>query len=129
MPEIAGIVRDAMVYRAGREYELHAWVVMPNHVHMLVTPLRGLPEIMHSLKRFTAREANRVLGLTGRAFWEDESYDRLVRNDVEFGRIAGYVEMNPVQAGLCRSAEEFRWSSAWRIANPPQDTILPHIIG
>ena len=87
MPAVAAVVQNAIMYRDGREYELHAYVVMPNHVHLLVTPLRELPEIMQSLKRHTAREANRILGLTGRAFLQDESYDRSVRNDMEFGRI------------------------------------------
>jgi REP element-mobilizing transposase RayT len=100
---------------------------MPNHVHLLVTPLRDLPEIMRSLKRHTAREANKVLGLTGHTFWQDESYDRFVRNDQEFGRIVAYIEMNPVRAGLCFAPEEFPYSSAWRIANPPQAASLPHI--
>jgi REP element-mobilizing transposase RayT len=127
MPQVARVVQEAIVYRDGREYELHAFVVMPNHVHVLVTPTCDLPGIMQSLKRFTAREANKILGLTGHAFWQDENYDRFVRNDVEFGRIVSYIEMNPVRAGLCFAPEEFPYSSAGRIANPPQATSLPHI--
>ena len=81
---------------------------------------------MQSLKRFTARECNRVLGLTGQAFWQDESYDRLVRNETEFARIATYIEMNPVKCGLALSPEEFPWSGARPIANRPQVFNLPH---
>ena len=109
MPEIASMIVDAIHYRERnlRYYQLHAYVVMPNHVHLLITPLVPVSKIMHSLKKGTAREGNRILGLTGQPFWQDESYDRLVRNGTEFDRIAYYIENNPVKAGLCRDA------SAW----------------
>ena len=81
---------------------------------------------MQSLKRFTAREGNRLLGLTGQPFWQDESYDRLVRNGTEFERIWHYIEMNPVQAGLAATPDEFQWSSAGPIDNRPQVDNLPH---
>ena len=67
---------------------------------------------MQSLKRFTGREGNRMLGLTGQPFWQDESYDRLVRNDTEFQRIVHYIETNPVTAGLAATPEDFPWCSA-----------------
>jgi REP element-mobilizing transposase RayT len=67
---------------------------------------------MQSLKRFTAREGNRILGFTGQPFWQDESYDRLVRDEGEFQRIVRYIETNPVNAGLVAMPEEFPWSSA-----------------
>jgi REP element-mobilizing transposase RayT len=111
---------DAIRYREGREYDLHAFVVMPNHVHLLVTPLVAVSKVMQSLKRFTAREGNRILGLTGQPFWQDESFDRLVRNETEFERIWHYIEMNPVTAGLAATPEEFQWSSAGPIDNRPQ---------
>ena len=125
-PEIATIVVDAIRYRNGGPYRLHNYVVMANHVHLLISPRVPVSRLMQSLKRFTAREANRILGLTGRPFWQDESYDRLVRNKVEFERIAGYIEMNPVRAGLVATPEEFPWSSARPIANRPQIDNLPH---
>jgi putative transposase len=81
---------------------------------------------MQSLKRFTGREGNRILGLTGQQFWQDESYDRLVRHDAEFDRIAHYIKTNPVKAGLATTPEEFPWSSASRVSNPPQVDNLPH---
>ncbi|HEY3825497.1 MAG TPA: transposase [Bryobacteraceae bacterium] len=126
--ELAGIVVESICYpnRISREYDLHSFVVMANHVHLLITPRVTVSQIMHSLKRFTARECNKILGLTGKPFWQDESYDRLVRNRREFERIARYIEMNPVKAGLVASAEEFLWSSARPIANRPQVFNLPH---
>jgi REP element-mobilizing transposase RayT len=120
-PEIANLVAEAICCRdrEGGHYRLHAWVVMSNHVHVLVTPRVPVSTLMQSLKRFTAREANRVLNRTGQVFWQDESYDHLVRDGAEFGRIVSYIEMNPVRAGLVSMPEEFFWSSAWPIHNRP----------
>lgn len=115
--EIAKMVVEAIRYRDHGHYELHNYVVMANHVHLLITPRMEVCRVMQSLKRFTAREANRMLGLTGRPFWQDESYDRLVCDEVEFQRIANYIEMNPVNAGMAASPETFPWSSAWPISN------------
>jgi REP element-mobilizing transposase RayT len=127
-PEIANMVVEAIRYREQdlRHYQLHSYVVMPNHVHLLMTPLAEVSKVMQSLKRFTAREGNRILGLTGKPFWQDESYDRLVRSGTEFQRVANYIEMNPVKCGLAATAEEFLWSSARPIANRPQIDNLPH---
>ena len=78
--------------------------------------------LLQSLKGFTAREANRVLGRTGEPFWQAESYDHWVRNEREYLRIADYIECNPVKAGLVGHAGDYPWSSA----NPDQrlDTIV-----
>ena len=82
-------------------------------------PLEPVPHLMQSLKRFTAREGNRILALTAQTLWQEESYDRLVRNELEFQRIARYIEMNPVHAGLVTTPGEFPWSSTWPIDNLP----------
>ena len=95
-----------------QHYLLHAFVVMPNHVHLLATPAVPLPKLMKSLKGITAKRANAMLALTGNRFWQEESYDRLVRNPREFENIRNYIEANPVRAGLAREASEYRWSSA-----------------
>ena len=126
--EFAEMVIDAIRYRE-REgiYTLHNYVVMANHVHLLITPQIELPKLTHSLKGFTARRANQMMGITGPPFWQDESYDRWVRDEVEFERIADYIENNPVSAGICASAEDFPWSSAGRVNNPPQVDNLPHV--
>jgi REP element-mobilizing transposase RayT len=120
-PELAQMVVEAIRCRHGGPYRLHNYVVMANHVHLLITPEMPVSRLMQSLKRFTAREGNRILGSTGRPFWQDESYYRLVRDETEFGRIAHYIEMNPVRAGLVATPEEFPWSSAGRQINN-----LPH---
>ena len=127
-PEFAEMVVEAIRHRE-REglYTIHNFVVMANHVHLLITPRMELPKLTQSLKRATAREGNRMLGVCGQPFWQDESYDRWVRNAVEFERIANYIENNPVSAGLCATPEDFPWSSGRPSATRPQDAILPHI--
>jgi len=109
-------VGEAIRYRDQplNHYRLHAWVIMPNHVHLLITPWVPVSKLLQSLKRFTATEANRILGRSGQPFWQAESYDRLVRNEQEFQRIARYIEMNPVKAGLVAIADQFPWSSAYQ---------------
>lgn len=94
-------------------YELHAFVVMPNHVHLLVTPGVTAKQWLGPLKGFTAYRANRTLSRHA-PFWQDESYDHLVRNEEEFRRAQRYIEHNPVTAGLVASAAGLPWSSAKR---------------
>jgi putative transposase len=127
-PDVARMTVEAIRFRDPDHYRLHNFVVMPNHVHLLVTPRIAVSRIMQSLKRFTAREGNRILGRTGSPFWQSESYDRLVRDQWEFARIARYIEMNPVNAGLVAEPEDFPWSSARPISNRPQDSILPYCL-
>jgi len=73
---------------------------MANHVHLLVLPRVSPSRFLQTLKGYTAREANRLLGRTGQPFWQAESYDHVVRDDRESDRIKGYIENNPAKAGL-----------------------------
>jgi putative transposase len=93
-------------------YDLHAFAVMPNHVHLLISPKVHVPRLMNGLKGVTARNANLILGRKGKHFWQDESFDHSVRSPKEFDRIHTYIEFNPVSAGLASSPEEWPWSSA-----------------
>ena len=112
-PEIARLVVQALLDGEARfhRYQLHTFVVMPNHVHLLVTPNVSARQWLGPLKGFTGHQANAMLGRTG-AFWQDESYDHLVRNVEQFHRIERYIEGNPVSAGLAATPEEYAWSSA-----------------
>ncbi len=94
-------------------YQLAAYVIMPNHVHALLLPKVEVSKLMKSLKGFTAREANRLLGKTGTPFWQKESYDHWVRDDTEWTPITRYIESNPVKAGLVSDPTAYRWSSAF----------------
>ncbi len=113
-PDVAKLVLEALRDgdRRFRRYQLHAFVVMPNHVHLLVTPKVVATRWLGPLKGFTAHEANRILSRRGQRFWQDESYDHLVRSGAEFERVRAYIEANPVRAGIAAAAEQFRWSSA-----------------
>jgi putative transposase len=108
--EIAQVVEGVL---CRQECELHAYVIMPNHVHVLLTPRIAPAKLMQSIKGASAREANKILGISGRPFWQHESYDHQVRTPEEFGKIRRYIENNPVKAGLAATPEAYRWSSAW----------------
>ncbi|HKO99139.1 MAG TPA: transposase [Pyrinomonadaceae bacterium] len=111
---LAKIVSDS-IYKSERElhfYTLSAFAIMSNHVHILIWPHRLLYRITKSVKGYTARECNNVLKRTGKTFWQEESFDHLVRNEDEFYRIKRYIEMNPVKAGLVKRPEDWPWSSA-----------------
>jgi putative transposase len=112
---VAQFVIDVLHYGERRLglYKLRAWVLMINHVHILIDPEVTLPKITKSIKNYSARQANEILGRTGEPFWQDESYDHWVRNSEEFGNIVRYIEENPVIAGLVKNAAEWRWSSAF----------------
>lgn len=111
---VAEIVRESIKKFAGERYSLFAWVIMPNHVHMLLRQLRdySLSKIVHSFKSYTALQANRVLGRTGQ-FWMREPFDRYIRDQKHFDATVRYIENNPVKAGLCARPEDWEFSSAW----------------
>jgi REP element-mobilizing transposase RayT len=117
--ELAQTVVDALRYAAGtlHYFDLHAFAVMPNHVHVLIQPLVDPSKLLQSVKWFSAREANKRLGRSGEPFWQRESYDHWFRNEVEFERVRRYIEENPVRAGLVARAEDYLWSSAHAGAN------------
>jgi REP element-mobilizing transposase RayT len=93
-------------------YELRAWVVMVNHVHILIEPTAPMSRVTKAIKNFSARQANAVLGRTGLPFWQDESYDHWARGPEEIEKIIRYIEENPVAAGLVQRVEDWPWSSA-----------------
>jgi REP element-mobilizing transposase RayT len=93
-------------------YRLAAFVVMSNHVHVLLEPIAPVARITQWIKGTTAREANQLLGRVGGPFWQHESYDHWVRNEKEFQQIVRYIELNPVAAGLVDRIENWPWSSA-----------------
>ncbi len=112
-PPVARMVEQALLHLDAQRYRLHAWVVMPNHAHFLFTPLSGNPlsNLMHSLKSWTAKEANRILQREGR-FWMPDYFDRYIRDAKHFGDVFDYIENNPVKAGLCRQPLDWPYSSA-----------------
>ncbi|HYJ04120.1 MAG TPA: carbamoyl-phosphate synthase large subunit [Chthoniobacterales bacterium] len=104
--EIATLVAKALRHFDRKKYVLDSWVIMPNHVHALVQVLSGfgLSDILHSWKSFTAKEINRIKGTKG-TVWQDENYDRIVRDFDELQRFRDYISRNPEEAKLI--ADEF----------------------
>jgi len=103
---------------------MHAFVVMPTHVHMLFTPLENekgepysLAEIMQGIKGISSHSVNRFLGRKG-ALWEAESFDRIPRSDADFEYRVLYIVQNPIAAGLAKGPDGYRW--AWREFTQPR---------
>lgn len=111
-----------------KEYDLLAYCIMPNHVHLVFTvrhdyisSIRAkaratsttaryrVTDILRLIKGSTAREANKILHRTG-TFWQHESYDHVVRDGKELERVVRYVINNPVKAGFVAKAEDWKWS-------------------
>lgn len=117
-PKVAEIVEENLLRFADVKYQLHAWVIMPNHLHLLLTPKKGfsLSEIVHSCKSYTSTKANKVLNRIGR-FWFPEPFDRYIRDNDHFEKAFNYIERNPVKAGLCENQSDWRFSSAWHRKN------------
>lgn len=129
-PRVAAMIRGNLYHHCGAKYDLLAYCIMPNHVHVL---LRVLPEkespiddgfsdetadgngplagIMHSLKSYTANEANKILNRTGQ-FWQHESFDHWVRDEGELERIVNYIAWNPVKANLVVKPHHWPFGSA-----------------
>lgn len=104
--EIGDLVAQAVTHFDHSRYRLHAWCIMPNHVHVVVQPIgiHELPSILHSWKSFTSSQANKLLMRSG-SFWQKESYDHIVRSATDLERTIRYVRENPTNAGL----RAWRW--------------------
>jgi putative DNA methylase len=114
-PAAAKLVEDALLFHAPRDYDLIAWVVMPNHVHVVLRRKRNveLRTIVRRWKSWTAARLNEAGATSGR-FWQPEVFDSWLRDEDGFSSAIRYVEMNPVKAGLCRSPLDWPFGSARR---------------
>jgi len=120
--ELPEAVRDLVIkhciFDHGRKLIAHGIVVMPDHVHMVISPLRdaqggifGLAEIMHGIKGASAHSINKLLNRKGRV-WQDESFDHVLRSDEKIDSKVTYLCENPVRKGLVSSVDEYPW--LWR---------------
>jgi len=113
-PELASAIVEVLHHDDGRRYDLHAYVIMPDHMHLLFQPLPrdgscvSLSEIMHAIKGVSAHRINRLLQREG-AVWEVESHDRAVRDEREYHSKWWYIRRNPVRAGLVQTPEDWPW--------------------
>lgn len=109
---IAQLVEENWLRFDGQRYRLIAWVIMPNHVHLLVEVWTiPLSQLLHSWKSYTAQAANRLLNRSG-VFWQDEFWDRYIRDETHFNKAVRYIEANPIKAALVAAAEQWDFSSA-----------------
>jgi len=102
-------------YDEGKRYQLHAAVVMPEHVHLILTPLEdeetwsyGLPAILKLIKGASARSVNELLGGDG-PVWQEESFDHVLRSQESLEEKLEYIRQNPVRRGLVKRPEDYRW--------------------
>jgi len=111
---IATMVQDSLRHFDSERYLLSAWVIMPNHVHLLLTPFGSwsLSRIIKDMKSFTSREANKLLGRRGQ-FWMEDYFDRYIRDAKHFASAVAYIENNPVKAGLVKKPGKWMFGSAW----------------
>ena len=123
-PRAARLVQEVLFEYHGVCCELHSWVVMPNHVHVLLTPLGlVLEKVVHRIKGASALQVNRLLGQKGR-LWQPGYFDRLIRNSNHFDGTKRYIELNPVKAKLCTDPALWAWSSCNADARARLDFLL-----
>jgi REP element-mobilizing transposase RayT len=113
--EARSVILDHCLHDHGKRYQLHAAVVMPEHVHLLLTPLRdeqgwphGLPAILKLIKGCSARTVNK-LGSGSGPVWQEESFDHVLRSNESFAEKLEYIRQNPVRRGLARKPEDYQW--------------------
>jgi len=110
--KIAKIIKDSLFWGSQKRYDLFAFCVMPNHVHILIRPVIiddkpfPLQKIMYDHKHFTAIEANKIINRKDN-FWQDEHYDHYIRNEKEFFNVLNYIYLNPVKAKLIDNPEDW----------------------
>ncbi|MGC2248116.1 MAG: transposase [Terriglobales bacterium] len=114
-PEAREAVLRHCTHDHGKRFVLHAAVVMPDHVHLMLTPLRDerswpcpLAAILKSIKGTSARDVNKLLGRSG-PVWQEESFDHVLRTDESFKEKIEYIRQNPVRRGLVARPEDYRW--------------------
>ncbi|MBZ0270388.1 transposase, partial [bacterium] len=109
----AQIVLDSWMHFDGERYRIHAWVIMPNHVHVPVQLIEPylLSQAVKGWKSYTARRINALHGRSGRV-WQVEFWERFIRDERHYKLVVQYIHDNPVKAGLVPRPHEWRWSSA-----------------
>jgi hypothetical protein len=120
-PRIGRLVVEARVVGESERgfYELSAWAIVPNHVHLLILPKIAVAKITRWLKGSTARSANPLLERPGRPFWQDESYDHWVRNSKEHGGLSAISKKTRHRRGWLIGLVDWPWSSGVWQAKPP----------
>ncbi len=118
--QAAELMQEVLLFGHQIRYRLHAWVIMPNHVHVLITPRVDIATIIQSWKSYSSRRLwsmneSHQLGLPeSRRVWRREYWDRFIRDRTHYAAAIDYIHTNPVKARLCKDARDWPWSSARR---------------
>jgi REP element-mobilizing transposase RayT len=110
--QYADICKDTIHYPDGKDYKLICYCIMPNHIHLIFELLpgnKGIGKIMQSVKGISAKRCNLLIGREGN-FWQDESYDRWIRDDKELYYFIRYILLNPVNAGLLQDWKDWEYT-------------------
>ena len=112
---IAQLMCNSLRYGDKKSYDLICWCIMPNHVHVLISPFEGvsLSKIMFDWKSYTTHAFNILLGRKGK-IWMNDYFDRYIRDNDHFNNVVDYIENNPVKAGIATASSEYKWGSAYR---------------
>ncbi len=124
-PEVATIVRDTILNEHGKTCRVDAWVIMPNHAHVLLLPNAdtSLSTIMKSIKGVSSHKINKLLGRPG-PVWQPDYFDRYIRDADHYAKALRYIENNPVKAGFCAEPSEWEFSSAGTRTPPSASGVL-----
>jgi len=115
------VLENLEFYQKRLDFRLNAFVVMPDHLHLLLVPGEtSLSDIMRSLKSFSAKQIIEAVGGQG-PIWQSRFHDRAIRCEDQFSTAIEYIHQNPVRAGLSPNAEEYRYSSASAYAGLEQN--------
>jgi REP element-mobilizing transposase RayT len=108
-PRAAQVIVDSWNYFDGNRYDLLAWVVMPNHVHILIRARSiTLSKIIHTWKSYTAHRINELVNLSGQ-IWHPDYWDRFIRDERHYEAVIEYIKLNPVRAGLVEDWQDWPW--------------------
>lgn len=123
-PELANIVIENWKNFDKQRYDLIAYVVMPNHVHVLIRVYEknSLSKIVHSWKSYSSKKMRDYLNMAGKLAkcrttalpdigWQADYWDRFIRDEKHFSRVIEYIHFNPVTAKLCTKPEDWLFSS------------------
>lgn len=106
------LIKNLEFYRNRMKFALHGYVIMPDHIHLLVTPRQPatVSDVMRNLKSYASKEIQEALAMRG-PIWQRRFYDRVIRSEERFRRALDYIHLNPARAGLVRSARDYEFSS------------------
>ena len=116
--KVSNILVKTIHFWDNKRIELISYCIMSNHVHLVLRMFYKdengkelyLRNVLESIKKYSARECNKIIGNTGNSFWQHESYDRHIRDKAELHRIISYTLDNPIKAGLCRNRGDWEFS-------------------